>query len=486
MPTLLYNGSLGGLFMINKQTKIICTIGPASDNYDTILKMAQAGMNIVRLNFSHGTHEEHKNRIELIRKVEKENGINLGIMLDTKGPEIRLGTFKNDTENYKKGEIVTIQKEDIEGTHDRFTIQCKELFDDIKVGEYILVNDGKQKLTVLENDGNEMKCRVEVTGTLASRKGCNVPGVKLSMPFISMKDDEDIRFGCDMDVDFIAASFVRRAEDVMAIRKIITQMGKPKIQIIAKIENQEGFDNLEEILDVSDGVMVARGDLGVEIETAYVPIYQKKIIEAANKKGKAVITATHMLDSMTSNPRCTRAEASDVSNAVLDGSDAVMLSAETAAGEYPVEAVETMAKIAAATEQIIPYRENLEHAKTSNNKTIQDAIGIAIADATLTLDIAAIVVFTQGGTTARRISKYRPPVPIFAVTFTKSTQGKLELYWGVKPLYSYVENNMTNDDELASSVVKSYGIRPGSQIILSAGYPTGEGSANFMKIITVK
>ena len=472
--------------MINKQTKIICTIGPASDNYDTILKMAQAGMNIVRLNFSHGTHEEHKNRIELIRKVEKENGINLGIMLDTKGPEIRLGTFKNDTENYKKGEIVTIQKEDIEGTHDRFTIQCKELFDDIKVGEYILVNDGKQKLTVLENDGNEMKCRVEVTGTLASRKGCNVPGVKLSMPFISMKDDEDIRFGCDMDVDFIAASFVRRAEDVMAIRKIITQMGKPKIQIIAKIENQEGFDNLEEILDVSDGVMVARGDLGVEIETAYVPIYQKKIIEAANKKGKAVITATHMLDSMTSNPRCTRAEASDVSNAVLDRSDAVMLSAETAAGEYPVEAVETMAKIAAATEQIIPYRENLEHAKTSNNKTIQDAIGIAIADATLTLDIAAIVVFTQGGTTARRISKYRPPVPIFAVTFTKSTQGKLELYWGVKPLYSYVENNMTNDDELASSVVKSYGIRPGSQIILSAGYPTGEGSANFMKIITVK
>ena len=306
------------------------------------------------------------------------------------------------------------------------------------------------------------------------------------MPFISLKDDEDIRFGCLNDVDFIAASFVRRAEDVMAIRKIITEMGKPKIQIIAKIENQEGFDNLESILEVADGVMVARGDLGVEVETAFVPIYQKKIIEAANRHGKAVITATHMLDSMTSNPRCTRAEASDVSNAVLDGSDAVMLSAETAAGEYPVEAVETMAKIAAATEKIIHYRENLDHAKTSNNKTIQDAIGIAIVDATLTLDIAAIVVFTQGGTTARRISKYRPPVPIYAVTFSKSTQSKLEVYWGVKPIYSYVENNMTNDDELASSVVKSYGIKPGAQIILSAGYPTGEGSANFMKIITVK
>ena len=472
--------------IINKQTKIVCTLGPSCDDYDTILKMAEAGMNIVRLNFSHGTYEEHLARINTVRKVEKENALNLGIMLDTKGPEIRLGTFVNGKEEYKKGEIVTIQKEDCEGTHDRFTIQCKELFADIKPDDYILVNDGKQRLTILENDGNEMKARVEVTGPLASKKGCNVPGVKLSMKFISMKDDEDIRFGCQNDVDFIAASFVRRAEDVMAIRKIITEMGKPKIQIIAKIENQEGFDNIESILEVADGVMVARGDLGVEVETAYVPIYQKKIIEVANKYGKAVITATHMLDSMTNNPRCTRAEASDVSNAILDGSDAVMLSAETAAGEYPVEAVATMAKIAAATEKIIPYRENLEHAKTTNNKTIQDAIGIAIADASLTLDIAAIVVFTQGGTTARRVSKYRPPVPIFAVTFTKSTQGKLELFWGVKPIFSYVQNDMTNDDELASSVVKSYGIQPGQQIILSAGYPTGEGSANFMKIITVK
>ena len=472
--------------MINKKTKIVCTLGPASDSYDTILKMAQVGMNIVRLNFSHGTHEEHLKRIETVRKVEKENGLNLGLMLDTKGPEIRLGTFKNDVEEYKKGEIVTIQKEDCEGTHDRFTIQCKELFDDLKTDDFILVNDGKQRLTVLENNGEEIKCRVEVNGILASKKGCNVPGVKLSMPFISLKDDEDIRFACMNDLDFIAASFVRRAEDVLSIRKIISEMGKPKIQIIAKIENQEGFDNIEAIADAADGIMVARGDLGVEIETAYVPIYQKKIIEVANKYGKAVITATHMLDSMTNNPRCTRAEASDVSNAILDGSDAVMLSAETAAGEYPVEAVQTMAKIAEATEKIIKYRENLDHAKMTNNNTIQDAIGIAIADASLTLDIAAIVVFTQGGTTARRVSKYRPPVPIFAVTFTKSTQGKLEVYWGVKPILSYVQNDMTNDDELASSIVKSYGIKPGSQIILSAGYPTGEGSANFMKIITVK
>ncbi len=472
--------------MLSKQTKIVCTLGPSSENYDVILKLAKEGMNIVRLNFSHGSYPEHQAKIDTVRKVEKENGVNLGIMLDTKGPEIRLGTFKNDVEEYKRGEIVTIQKEDCEGSHDRFTIQCKEVFDDVKAGDYILVNDGKQKLTILENDGNEMKCRVEVTGQLASKKGCNIPGVKLSMPFVSLKDDADIRFGCDNNVDFIACSFTRTAEDIMQVRRITTEMGKPKIQLIAKIENQEGFDNLESILEAADGVMVARGDLGVEVQTEFVPIYQKKIIEAANRWGKFVITATHMLDSMTKNPRCTRAEASDVCNAILDGSDAVMLSGETAAGDYPVEAVQTMAKIAAATEKIIPYRERLEHAKSTNNNTIQDAIGIAICDAALTLDIAAIVVFTQGGTTARRVSKYRPPVPIFAVTFTKSTQSKLEAYWGVKPVYSKVGNDMTNDDELASSVVKSYGIKPGQQIILSAGYPTGEGSANFMKIITVK
>lgn len=471
---------------MNKQTKIVCTLGPASENYDTILKMAKEGMNIVRLNFSHGSHEEHLNRIKLIHKVEKENQLNLGIMLDTKGPEIRLGDFEKGKEEYKIGEIVTITKEKIVGTHERFHIQCPELFDDVKAGNYILINDGKMRLTILANNGEELTCRIEVNGPIASKKGCNVPGVKLSMPFISEKDDADIRFGCENNVDFIAASFVRRAEDVRAIRSILVEMGKPKIDIIAKIENQEGFDNIEEILEAADGVMVARGDLGVEVETAFVPIYQKKIIQAANRHGKAVITATHMLDSMTSNPRCTRAEASDVANAVLDGSDAVMLSAESAAGDYPIEAVHTMARIIEATESIIPYRQNLEVLKQYNNQTVQDAIGISISDATLTLDIGAIVVFTQGGTTARRLSKYRPSCPIYAVTFSKSTQSKLELYWGVHPLYSKVQNEMTNDDELASAVAKAHGLKPGQLIIISAGYPTGEGSANMMKIVEVK
>lgn len=250
-----------------KKTKVICTIGPASESPEMIKRLAQAGMNITRLNFSHGTHAEHLERIKTIRQVSEETGINLAICLDTKGPEIRLGTFKKDTEEYKRGEIVYVQKAEIEGTHERFHIQCPELFNDLRPNDSILINDGKMRLTVLENDGQELKCRVEVSGPISSHKGCNVPGVKLSMPFLSEKDVEDLRFGARNDVDFIAASFVRRPSDVNAIRKILIEEGKPKINIIAKIENQEGYDNVESILEAADGVMVARGDLGVEILT---------------------------------------------------------------------------------------------------------------------------------------------------------------------------------------------------------------------------
>ena len=470
-----------------KKTKVVCTIGPASENVETLTKLAQAGMNIARLNFSHGTHEEHLARIKMVRQVAESTGINLGVALDTKGPEIRLGNFVNDTEEYQIGEIVYIEKAECEGTHERFHIQVPELFDDLVSGNEILINDGKMRLTVLENDGNELKCRVEVAGPISSHKGCNVPGVKLSMPFLSEKDEADIRFGCQNNVDFIFASFTRRPADINAIRKICIEEGKPHINIIAKIENQEGYDNVSEILDVADGVMVARGDLGVEIPTMLVPVYQKHIIRQANIVGKPVITATHMLDSMTHNPRCTRAEASDVCNAVLDGTDGVMLSAESAAGDYPVEACETMSQIAEEAEKILPYRDRLDWLKTTSNKTVQDAVSIAISDATLTLDnIGAIVAFTQGGTTARRISKFRPNVPILAVTFTKDTQRKLESYWGVIPLFSDVQNTMTNDDDLASLFAKDYGVKKGQLIIISAGYPTGEGSANMMKIVEVK
>lgn len=470
-----------------KKTKVVCTIGPASENVETLTKLAEAGMNIARLNFSHGTHEEHLARIKMVRQVSEQSGVNLGVALDTKGPEIRLGNFVNDTENYEIGEIVYIEKAECEGTHERFHIQVPELFDDLQSGNDILINDGKMRLTVLENNGNELKCRVDVAGPISSHKGCNVPGVKLSMPFLSEKDESDIRFGCQNDVDFIFASFTRRAADVNAIRKICIEEGKPHINIIAKIENQEGYDNIDSILEAADGVMVARGDLGVEIPTMLVPVYQKHIIRQANIVGKPVITATHMLDSMTHNPRCTRAEASDVCNAVLDGTDGVMLSAESAAGDYPVEACETMSEIAEEAEKILPYRERLDWLKTTSNKTVQDAVSIAISDATLTLDnIGAIVAFTQGGTTARRISKFRPNVPILAVTFTKDTQRKLESYWGVIPVISDVQNTMTNDDDLASLFAKDYGVKKGQLIIISAGYPTGEGSANMMKIVEVK
>ncbi|QRG87166.1 pyruvate kinase [Bulleidia sp. zg-1006] len=470
-----------------KKTKVICTMGPASESEEKLKGLAYAGMNIARMNFSHGTHEEHKARMEAVRRVSQETGITLAIALDTKGPEIRLGNFANDSEQYEIGEIVTLVKEEMLGTHDRFHIQVPELFEDLKAGNMILINDGKMSLTVLDNNGSEIKACVEVAGPISSHKGCNVPGVKLSMPFISEKDEADLRFGCQMDVDFIFASFVRRKEDVEAIRAILVEEGKPNINIIAKIENQEGYDNVDSILEVADGVMVARGDLGVEISTKLVPIYQKHIIERANVIGKPAITATHMLDSMTANPRCTRAEASDVCNAVLDGSDGVMLSAESAAGAYPIEACTTMSEIAEEAELVINYASRLEWLKNSSQKTVQDAVSIAISDATLTLDnIAAIVVFTQGGTTARRISKFRPAVPVLAVTFREDVQRRLLAYWGVIPVLSKVQNQLTNDDELASDFAKKFGVKPGQQIIISAGYPTGEGSANMMKIITVK
>lgn len=470
-----------------KKTKVICTIGPSSENEETLTALSQAGMNIARLNFSHGTYEEHKARIDLVRHVSEVTGREIAVALDTKGPEIRLGNFANDSEEYQIGEIVYLTKEEILGTHERFHIQCPELFADLKSGNYILINDGKMRLTVLENNGEELKCRVEVAGPISSHKGCNVPGVKLSMPFLSEKDISDIRFGCENNVDFIFASFVRRASDVNAIRRLCIDMNKPHINIIAKIENEEGYQNVDSILEAADGVMVARGDLGVEIPTMMVPVYQKHIIRQANIIGKPAITATHMLDSMTHNPRCTRAEAADVCNAVLDGSDGVMLSAESAAGQYPVEACETMSEIAEEAEKIIDYRNRLEWLKTSSNSTVQDAVSIAISDATLTLDnIGAIVVFTQGGTTARRISKFRPKVPVLAVTFTKDTQRKLLSYWGVVPLLSDVQNQLTNDDDLASLFAKDYGVKKGQLIIISAGYPTGEGSANMMKIVEVK
>ncbi|MCI8850810.1 MAG: pyruvate kinase [Erysipelotrichaceae bacterium] len=472
---------------MKKKTKIICTIGPASENKDMMKKLAENGMDIIRLNFSHGDFEEHGNRIKNIREVNKELGTNIAILLDTKGPEVRLGEFENDSERYEKGDIVTIVREKILGTKERFHIQCPEIFDDLSIDGTILVDDGKCRLTVIDKKDGELTCRVENPHVLKSKKGCNLPGVKLSMPFVSAKDEADIRFGCRQGIDYIAASFTRRKEDILAIREILKEEGREDIRIIPKIENQEGFDNLREILEVSDGVMCARGDLGVDVSLELVPIYQKQIIRTANEMGKPVVTATHMLESMQGNPRPTRAEASDVANAILDGTDAIMLSGESAAGNYPIEAVQTMVKIATAIEsQLYPYKEVLYKQVRTSQRTNNDAIGISVADTALALDVAAIVAFTQSGNTARRLSKFRPKAPIIAVTFDDKTQRSLAANWGVITYKSDIANTANNECELARNIAKAHGIAPGQTILLVAGYPVGCGATNTMKIIEVK
>lgn len=470
---------------MERKTKIICTIGPASESKEMMRKLVDTGMNIIRLNFSHGDYEEHGRRIKTIREIVKETGKSIAILLDTKGPEVRLGDFENKTESYEQGEIVTIVREKVLGTHECFHIQCPEVFNDVEVGGTILIDDGKMRLTIIEKEDGVLKCRVENPHTLKSRKGCNLPGVKLSMPFISEKDEADIRFGCRQGIDYIAASFTRRKEDVLAIRRILIEEGREDVQIIPKIENQEGFDNLREILEVADGVMVARGDLGVDVSLELVPIYQKKIIATANEMGKPVVTATHMLESMQDNPRPTRAEASDVANAILDGTDAIMLSAESASGHYPIEAVSTMVKIAHAIEPIIPYRERLKKSIRSCTRTKNDAIGISVADTALAMNVAGIIAFTQSGNTARRIAKFRPKAPILAVTFDERTQRSMAANWGVTAIFSETVNTRENEASLARNIAMSYGIHKGETIIIVAGYPTGYGATNTMKIIEV-
>ncbi|MFR3816529.1 MAG: pyruvate kinase, partial [Turicibacter sp.] len=338
-----------------KNTKMICTIGPKSESKEMLSKLVDAGMNCVRCNFSHGDHAEQKARMDLIREINKEKGTHVAVLLDTKGPEIRTHLFENGGVDLVAGQTVRVAMNEVLGTAEKFSITYPGLINDVKVGGTILVDDGYVELTVNELDqaNQEIVCTVKNSAFVKDRRGINVPGAKLNMPFISEKDRADMIFGCEMQVDYIAASFVRRAEDVLAIREIFAEQGNTHTQIIAKIENQEGVDNMDSILEVVDGIMVARGDLGVEVPAEEVPLIQKEIIAKCNAAGKIVVTATQMLESMQKNPRPTRAEVSDVANAIFDGSDAIMLSGESAAGQYPLEAVETMARIARRTEQAL-------------------------------------------------------------------------------------------------------------------------------------
>lgn len=472
---------------MDKKTKVVCTIGPASEDKEMIKKLVNEGMNICRLNFSHGDYSEHGARIEKIRNVSKELKKPIGIMLDTKGPEIRLGEFENGGVQFEKGDVVTIVNDPtVMGTREKFAINVPEVFNDVKPGDFILMDDGKMRVDITEvNYGKDFKGVVANPHFLKSKKGCNLPGIVLSMPFLSKKDEADLRFGAQNDVDYIALSFVRRKEDVLAVRDILISEGKDDIQIFAKIENQEGFDNLRDILEVADGIMVARGDLGVNVSLEYVPIYQKQMIKVANEMGKPVITATHMLESMQGNPRPTRAEASDVANAIMDGTDAVMTSAETAAGLYPAEAVHTFTKIADAIEPMIDYKTRLADGIASSNRNMSDSIAISAAETALAMDIKAIVAFTQSGLTAKRLAKFRPEAPIIAVTFDEKVQRSLLPVFGVQPVVTDVQNTQQNDVQRARNIALKNGLHHGDNIIVVAGYPVGAGSTNMMKIVTV-
>lgn len=469
-----------------RRTKIVCTIGPASESKEMLSKLYDAGMNMARLNFSHGSHEEHLKKIERVHELNEENGWHIGVMLDTKGPEIRVGVMENGLVAFEKGDRVKIVREEVVGNRERFHINCDELYDDVKAGNKILINDGKITLNIIEKHDDHLLCEVYNSGSIGTKKGVNVPNVVLSMPFVSEKDEADIRFGAQNGVDFIAASFVRRASDVKAIREILREEGHPEIEIIAKIENQEGYNNLNAILSVADGVMVARGDLGVEVSLQLVPLYQKHIIKTANKMGKPVITATHMLESMVGNPRPTRAEASDVANAIFDGTDCVMLSAETASGEYPVEAVQTMATISEECERVFSYQAHLERAITSSNRTMSDAIGISVAESCLSMqNISAIIAFTETGGTPKRLSKYKPYAPIIAATNSLETCRRMSLYADVYPVYAPNITDTNMYDETAQEVAKKMRLPKGSTYIICAGWHAGHGNTNTMRFAEV-
>lgn len=468
-----------------KKTKIVCTLGPASDAQETMEQLIESGMNVARFNFSHGDHEEQLVRFNTLKAAREATKQNVGILLDTKGPEIRTHLMATDSVTLEKGKTVRISMEEVAGTEERFSVSYDQLINDVKVGGHILLDDGLVDLliTEIDHENGDIVTEIQNNGILKSRKGVNVPNVSLNLPGITEKDENDIRFGVREGADFIAASFVRRASDVMEIRQVLEEEGRPNVKIISKIENQEGVDNLDEILEVSDGIMVARGDLGVEIPTPEVPIVQKHIIKKCNEAGKVVITATQMLDSMQSNPRPTRAEAGDVANAIFDGTDAVMLSGETAAGDYPVEAVKTMASIALRTEEALVGQDAVT-LKEYDKRDLTEAIGQAVGHTARNLAISTIVAATSSGHTAQMISKYRPQANIIAATFDNEVSRSLTLAWGVQAFEIEAPGSTDEMLDSATQLVQEKGFASeGDLIIITAGVPVTEsGTTNLMKI----
>lgn len=470
-----------------RKTKIVCTIGPASDTEEMLRKLMLAGMNVARFNFSHGTHEEQKEKFDKVIKVRKELGLNVATLMDTKGPEIRLRDFEGGKVELVSGNTFVLTTEEIMGTADRATISYKNLKNDISVGTTILIDDGLIELYVEEIKGEDIVCRVINGGFVSNHKGVNVPGAILSMPYISEVDMQDILFGIEMGYEFIAASFARTKEDILQIRKILDDHNCD-MKIIAKIENMQGIENMEEILTVSDGVMVARGDMGVEIPFEQVPMLQKKMIKMANAQGKHVITATQMLESMIRNPRPTRAETTDIANAIFDGTTAIMLSGESAAGKYPVEAVTTMAKIAVCAEKNIDYRNRMRMNDEGDKALITNAIAYAACSAAMDLNAAAIITVSMTGYTTEAVSRFKPTCPIIGCSVNDRVCKQMNLLWGVNPLR--IDKKETADELFAAAVAeakKAGLVQPGDVVVITAGVPLGKaGTTNMIHVVEVE
>jgi len=476
-----------------KKTKIICTMGPNTNDAGLMRRLVQNGMDIARFNFSHGDHEEQKSRMDMLKKIREEEKKPVAILLDTKGPEIRTGVLKGGKKvSLDAGDKFVLTTKDIEGDKTKVSITYGGLVEDVQIGKKILIDDGLIELTVREKTDTDIICTVDNGGELGERKGVNVPNVPIRLPAITEKDKDDLKFGVEQEVDFIAASFVRNAECILEIRAWLKECGSPYIPIIAKIENAEGIKNIEEIIRCADGVMVARGDLGVEIPAEEVPYLQKMLIQKCNDYYKPVITATQMLDSMIRNPRPTRAEVTDVANAVYDGTDAVMLSGETAQGKYPLEALQMMVHIVENTEEHLDYEVILEKAAEHKRKGISSAIGYASVAAADNLGAKCIVTPSVSGATARVVSKFKPKADIIGVTPNEATLRRMQIYWGVRP-YKSIEFNTTEDIltgaiELISA---KQVVEPGDIIVLTAGIPSPnikrskEGVSNMMRIAVV-
>ena len=470
---------------ILKKTKIVCTIGPASENPDVLEQLILNGMNVARLNFSHGSHEEHLEKIKTIRRLRRKLNKPIAIMLDTKGPEIRTGNYNVKEIFLKPDDIFTLTTRDVMGSQDIVSVTHKGLPQDVSIGSEIYIDDGLVQLEVIDiKDGTDVVCRVQNNGVLSDHKGVNLPGSKTNLPSITPKDVDDIKFGIENGIDLIAASFVRKKEDVYDIRKVLEDHGGEHIKIISKIESQEGVDNLDEIIEASDGIMVARGDLGVEIRTELIPLVQKEIIRKCNDAAKPVITATQMLDSMIRNPRPTRAETTDVANAIIDGTDCVMLSGETAGGKYPIEAVKTMRNICVTTELSDDFYQNIYDVKIKSANTTTNSIAKSTKNIAEELNAQAIISCTASGNTSRVISKFKPKTNIIAATISDRVARQLSIVWGVYPIV--IQEAKETDELIERAIVGALSeeyVKEGDLTVVTAGIPLGvSGTSNLIKV----